>query len=208
MPLALRYMPLPFAFSIALSLCSPALAEVVATKSYSYFDIKGNTADQLDLELSRRGPTANGSSARHPGATKIRFGGEATYVQDNGRCRVGNAKVTVHTQIILPRWTNRKGASKELSMIWDALSSDIKRHEERHAEIARTSARSMERTLESLPPQRNCEAMQNVVSDESSRGIEAHDREQARFDKVEAVNFQNRMMRLLNYRLKGRGGER
>lgn len=137
MPLAVRYMVLPIAFSIALSLCSPVAAEVIASKSYSYFDIRGKTADELDRELSRRGPTASGSSARHPGATKIRFGGEATYIQDNGRCRVGNVKVTVHTQIILPRWSSRKGASKELSMIWDALSSDIKRHEERHVAILR-----------------------------------------------------------------------
>lgn len=209
MPLALRNMRLPIAFSmIALFLCSPAAAEVVSTKSYSYFDIKGKTADQLDSELSRRGPTANGSSARHPGATKIRFGGEATYIQENGRCRVGNVKVTVHTQIILPRWSNRKGASRELSMIWDALSSDIRRHEERHAEIARTQARTMEQKLRSLPSQRSCEAMQELVSDESARGIDEHDKLQARFDRVEAVNFQNRMLRLLNNRLNGKGGER
>ena len=150
MPLALRYMRLPIAFFVIAFFCGTAAAEVIATKSYSYFDIKGKTADELDDELSRRGPTANGSSARHPGATKIRFGGEATYIQDNGRCRVGNVKVTVHTQIIMPRWRNRKGASRELSMIWDALSSDIKRHEERHAEIARTQARAMERELKAL----------------------------------------------------------
>lgn len=192
---------------MTIALCTSASAEVVATKSYSYFDIRGKTADELDQQLSTRGPTANGSSARHPGATKIRFGGEATYIQHDGRCKVGSAKVTVHTQIILPRWRNRKGATKDLSMIWDALSSDIKRHEERHAEIARTQARAMERGILSLPAQRNCEAMQELVSEESTRGIDEHDRLQARFDKVEAVNFQNRMMRLLNNRLKSSGGK-
>jgi predicted secreted Zn-dependent protease len=200
-------MRLLLAFSMTIALCTSASAEVVATKSYSYFDIRGRTADELDQQLSTRGPTANGSSARHPGATKIRFGGEATYIQHDGRCKVGSAKVTVHTQIILPRWRNRKGATKDLSMIWDALSSDIKRHEERHAEIARTQARAMERGILSLPAQRNCEAMQELVSDESTRGIDEHDRLQARFDKVEAVNFQNRMMRLLNNRLKSSGGK-
>ncbi|KQV81663.1 DUF922 domain-containing protein [Rhizobium sp. Root1220] len=208
MPSVPRYMPIVFAFSIVMSTCNPATAAVVATKSYSYFTIKGKTADDLDLQLSTRGPTANGSSARHPGATKIRFGGEATYVQHDGRCSVGSAKVTVHTQIILPRWSSRKGASKQLSMIWDALSSDIKRHEERHAEIARNQARAMEKQILALPPQRSCERMQQLVSDVSTRGIEEHDRLQARFDRVEAVNFQNRMMRLLDNRLKMSGGEK
>lgn len=200
-------MRLFLAFSMTIALCTSAQAAVVATKSYSHFDIRGKTADELDQQLSTRGPTANGSSARHPGATKIRFGGEATYVQHDGRCRVGSAKVTVHTQIILPRWRSRKGASKELSMIWDALSSDIKRHEERHAEIARNQARVMERQILALPAQRSCETMQELVSNVSARGIDEHDRLQARFDKVEAVNFQNRMLRLLNNRIGASGGK-
>ncbi|CDM57922.1 hypothetical protein LPU83_2265 [Rhizobium favelukesii] len=203
-----RYMPLLLGFSIAVAACSPAAATVIATRSYSYFAIKGKTADQLDQQLSTNGPTASGSSARHPGATKIRFGGDATYVQAGGRCRVASAKVTVHTQIILPRWTNRKGASKQLSMIWDALSSDIKRHEERHAEIARNQARAMERQILALPPQPGCERMQELVTDVSTRGIEEHDRLQARFDRIEAVNFQSRMMRLLNNRIRISGGAR
>ncbi|MBB3319221.1 putative secreted Zn-dependent protease [Rhizobium sp. BK181] len=203
-----RYMPLLLGFSMAIAACGPAAAAVIATRSYSYFTIKGKTADQLDQQLSSNGPTASGSSARHPGATKIRFGGDATYVQAGGRCRVSSAKVTVHTQIILPRWSNRKGASKQLSMIWDALSSDIKRHEERHAEIARNQARIMERQILALPPQSTCERMQELVTDVSTRGIDEHDRLQARFDRIEAVNFQNRMIRLLNNRMKTSGGER
>jgi predicted secreted Zn-dependent protease len=200
-----RYMSLLLAFSIV-SVGSPAAAGVVATKSYSYFDIKGKTADELDEQLSTRGPTANGSSARHPGATKIRFGGDATYVQEGGRCRVRSARVTVHTKIIMPRWNKRKGASKQLSMIWDALSSDIKRHEERHAEIAEAQARVMEQKILALPPQPTCDRMQELVTEVSNRAIEEHDRLQARFDQVEAVNFQKRMIRLLNNRLKTSSG--
>jgi predicted secreted Zn-dependent protease len=208
MPSASRYMPLLLAISVSLAAGSPADAAVVATKSYSYFNIKGKTADELDEQLSTRGPTANGSSARHPGATKIRFGGDATYVEENGRCRVGGARVTVKTQIILPRWNSRRGASPELSMIWDTLSSDIKRHEERHAEIARTQARAMERKILALPSQPDCERMQEMVTEVSARGIAEHDRLQARFDQVEAVNFQKRMLRLLNNRIKTSGGEK
>jgi predicted secreted Zn-dependent protease len=203
-----RYMPFLLGFSMAAAACSPAAAAVIATRSYSYFTIKGKTADQLDQQLSTNGPTASGSSARHPGATKIRFGGDATYVQTGGRCRVASAKVTVHTQIILPRWANRRGASKQLSMIWDALSSDIKRHEERHAAIARNQARVMEKQILALPPQGNCERMQELVTDVSTRGIEEHDRLQARFDRIEAVNFQNRMIRLLDNQMRTSGGAR
>jgi predicted secreted Zn-dependent protease len=50
--------------------------------------------------------------------------------------------------------------------------------------------------------------MQELVTDVSTRGIDEHDRLQARFDRIEAVNFQSRMMRLLNDRIKISGGAR
>jgi len=46
------------------------------------------------------------------------------------------------------------------------------------------------------------------VQNVSTRGIDEHDRLQARFDRIEAVNFQSRMMRLLNDRIKISGGAR
>lgn len=55
------------------------------------------------------------------------------------------ARVTVHTQIIPPRWNNRlRRQPRAVDDLGHAVE-DIKRHEERHAEIARTQARSMER---------------------------------------------------------------
>lgn len=178
-----------------------ALAETVIRKSTSYFQVRGKTAEQLDRELSYRGPMTKSTGTRHPGATKIKFGGSVTYAQQGGRCRVESAKITLSTQIILPQWKGRKGASKELQLVWDTLSRDIKRHEERHAEIARNYARSMEKAILKLPPQRTCAAMQERVAKASRDEIDRHDRDQMRFDRVEGVNFDSRMIRLLRYRL-------
>ncbi|TCL73515.1 DUF922 domain-containing protein [Rhizobium sp. BK251] len=197
-----RYVRVPIALLLVFGTSGSAMSEVLAQKSYSYFYIRGNTAGELDAALTKHGPTTTTASGHHPGATKIRFGGNVTYVQKDGRCRVGAVRVTVSAQLILPRWSNRRRADKDLSLIWDTLSSDIKRHEERHAEIARMSARDMERALRSLPPQKNCALMQAKVAQKSTELMEAHDREQARFDRVEAVNFESRMTRLLTYRLK------
>ena len=119
-----------------------------------------------------------------------------------GQCRIGETNVTLNTRIILPRWKNRKKAHGDLALIWDALSSDIKRHEERHAEIARQYARQLERSLKRLRPQRNCEIMQAKVAEATDKLISAHDAAQMNFDRVEAVNFEKRMIRILEYRAK------
>ncbi|WP_390624888.1 DUF922 domain-containing Zn-dependent protease [Pseudorhizobium xiangyangii] len=187
-------------------LSTAATAAPSIAKTYGYFSIGGRTAEDLDRELGRRGPMTNATGHRHPGATEIKFGGEVTYVERGGQCSVGEAKVTLRTHLILPRWNNRRRAEKDLRFIWDTLSADIKRHEERHAEIARSYARTLERDLLNLKPTGTCENLEKKVGSTTKRVLEAHDRDQLRFDKVESKNFDNRMMRLLKYRLEQQGG--
>ncbi|PZU85600.1 MAG: peptidase [Shinella sp.] len=179
-------------------------AETIVNKSFSYFQIGGRTAEELDRELEKRGPQTKTSGSRHPGATQIKFGGDITYLPANGRCSVGEVKVTLKTKIILPRWKNRNRANRELGMIWDALSSDIKRHEERHAEIARQHARKLEQSLKRLRPARDCETLQAKVAELTERTVEEHDKAQIAFDRVEAVNFEDRLIRIIEYRSKGK----
>lgn len=200
MPLAFHKISISCALLLAFCMPGMAKAEVIARKSVSYFDIKGNTADELDAALNQRGPLAMGSSSHHPGAARIRFGGNATYSEASGRCYISGVKVTVDTEIILPRWRDRRHASKQLSMIWDTLAADIRRHEDRHVEIARQHARRMEQLILSLPPANDCDALQDKANDVTARETERHDADQARFDRIEAINFQNRMQRLLYYR--------
>lgn len=180
----------------------PSQADPAITKTYSYFTIAGRTAEDLDSELARRGPTTEAAGFRHPGATEIKFGGDITYHESEGSCAVGDVNVTLKTKIILPRWKNRRHADPGLALIWDTLSADIKRHEERHAEIARQHARDLEKALRSLAPARNCAILERQVGTISRRIIDEHDRDQLRFDMVEAKNFEERMMRLLRYRSK------
>lgn len=191
-------------FGAAFLLCVievPAHADPVITKTYSYFRIGGRTAEELDKALERHGPLTKTSGHRHPGATEIKFGGEVTYVEKGGRCSVGGAKVTLRTHIILPRWSNGGKASADLRFIWGTLSSDIKRHEERHAEIARNHARMLERELLDLPSRRTCDDVEALVTETTHRVLSEHDQQQLRFDQVEAANFDARMTRLLKYRI-------
>lgn len=176
-------------------------SETQVRKSISYFSIGGRTAEDLDKELSSRGPMTKATGARHPGATEIKFGGELNYVEKDGRCSVGAVKVTLQTKILLPRWKNRNRTDKDLALIWDTLSADIKRHEERHAEISRGYARSLEKKLKALRPQKNCETLQQQVSKTTEEVMNSHDQDQLRFDRVESRNFDARMMRLLKNRM-------
>lgn len=175
-------------------------SETTVRKSISYFQIGGTTAADLDDELSRKGPFTQATGNRHPGATQIRFGGDLTYTKRGTRCAVEDVTVTLETKIILPRWKNRKRASPEMAMIWDALSADIKRHEERHAEIARQHAKLLESRLMKLRPARDCDRLQEKVSAVTDEVTRAHDAAQIKFDQIESRNFQDRILRILRHR--------
>jgi len=190
---------------MALLLCASATTSAsapVITKTYSYFDIRGLTGADIERELSMRGPKLDQTGIRHPGATRIKLGGSVDYRSSNGRCRVLDAKVTLETHLTLPRWKDRHRASRETVLVWDTLSSDIKRHEERHAEIARQHARKLEKALEALHPERTCKQMEARVEATSKRIIEAHAADQQRFDRVEAASFERRMLRMLRFKVK------
>lgn len=177
-----------------------AQAETRFKKTITYFDIGGRTAAEIDAELSKKGPLTQSTGGRHPGATQIRFGGDVTYSTSSGRCRIEDATVTLKTKLILPRWKNRNKAPSGLALIWDSLSADIKRHEERHAEIARQHARDLERRLKRLRPESDCNSLQDKVSATTDRITADHDRAQIEFDRIEARNFEDRMARILRYR--------
>lgn len=195
-----RLKPLVAALLVA-AVSLPAGGETIIHKSVTYFSIGGNTATELDNEMMRRGPLSRTTGRRHPGATQIRFNGSATFVAKGGRCEIGGAKVSLSTKLILPRWTNRKRANREMALIWDTLAADIKRHEERHAEIARTHARQLEKTILGLSSARDCPTLKAKVNRVSQEAMVAHDKDQVRFDRIESVNFENRMIRLLRYRI-------
>ena len=170
-------------------------------KTYSYFTIEGSTLDQLEQELSTRGPQVSSTGRRHPGATQMQFTTKLTYEEIRGYCRVGNATVTVSAKVILPRWKPRGRADANLRRIWDTLSRDIKRHEESHVVIAKNHAAEIERALKKLPRSRNCETLAAKASAVTNGILERHDRKQADFDRVEGINFERRILQLLRYRL-------
>ena len=67
--------------------------------------------------------------------------------------------------------------------------------------IARTHAREMEMEIEKLRRQKTCSSLAAEAKAVNARILAKHDREQARFDRVEGINFERRMLRLLRYRI-------
>jgi predicted secreted Zn-dependent protease len=170
-------------------------------KSYAYFNLYGKTAEDLDREIAKRGPKLQQTGTRHPGSATMNFGLKTKIVNDGVSCKLERAFVTLDLKLTLPRWKNRDRAADEMAIMWDTLSSDIKRHEERHGLIARDYAIGLERALENLPRDKDCKRLQAKAESLAKQLLKEHAEAQAQFDKVESINFDARIARLLEYRL-------
>lgn len=171
------------------------------SKTYSYFTIGGQTLDDIEEELAIRGPQLKSTGKRHPGATRMEFTTRIGYGEVKDYCRVAEARVTVKANVILPRWRQRAKAERDVRLIWDTLSADIKRHEESHVVIAKNHARELEEALKALPRQKSCALVAEKVKALTASVLKKHDEAQDRFDRIEGKSFEKRMMRLLEYRL-------
>lgn len=169
-------------------------------KSYSYFSVGGSTLDEIEAELSRHGPSVKTSGQRHPGATRMAFTTKVGYAGTDRRCRVVDAKVTLKANLILPKWRRSKRADRDVKLIWDTLASDIKRHEESHVVIAKNHARDLEQALLKVAAP-NCAQAALQAKAVAAKILARHDRAQDAFDRVEGINFEARLTRLLHYRL-------
>jgi predicted secreted Zn-dependent protease len=193
----LRILPL---FLVLATGLAPASAATLS-RTYSYFTIGGLTLPEIEQQLMIRGPRLDSTGQRHPGATNMEFTTRINYAEGGGWCRIASARVSVKAKVILPQWRNRRQADTEVRLIWDTLARDIKRHEESHVGIAKNHARELEQSLNALPRRKTCQALAKEVEKTTTRLLAMHDAAQNEFDRIEAINFEDRMMRLLRYRL-------
>lgn len=171
-------------------------------RKYSYYNITGKTAKELDRSLAKNGPFIQSTGQRHPGASRIELDAKIHYGREDGKhCKIENAQVNVHAKVFIPRWVNRKRAEPDIALIWDTLVSDIKRHEESHIIIARKHASELEQQAKKLFSRKDCEGLRADIDRLIEKTLDNLNKEQAYFDKVEAINFENRFERLLSYRL-------
>jgi predicted secreted Zn-dependent protease len=191
--------PLLYALMLAFAALPAGAASLV--KTYSYFSIGGRTLDDIGTQLTKLGPQVKSTGMRHPGATQMAFTTRVSYAQKPNSCGIADANVIVKVKVILPEWRRPRKADAGVRLFWATLSADIKRHEDRHVEIAKNHARELEDALKATYPQKTCDMAKAKATEITAAILARHDRAQVQFDRVETINFESRILRLLRYRM-------
>ncbi|WAP68585.1 DUF922 domain-containing Zn-dependent protease [Jiella pelagia] len=177
------------------ALCLPAIAGAASvSEKTTYFAVRGSTLAELDNDLNRRGPFLAETGIRHPGATQVKFDGKVTYKRTPEGCAVDAAALSLDLEMTLPKWVQPKRVSARTKLIWDTLEKDIRRHENRHAAIAKNWLKRTESAIRNLRAEPNCSAMEEMVTVVTQRYLAGHERAQIEFDTIEGreVNFRLR----------------
>lgn len=192
-------MRLDAVFLIAAVVCAlsfPSLAQPTFSTNYQSFNVKGLTQVELWKDIQTNGPRSRlgiGSA----GYTSFRFDNKVNIVPRNGKCIISSIEFHLTSIVELPNWTDYDAASADLQIYWQALSSDVRRHEDGHVEIAEASISKLYQDLSKITPQRNCDVLKRKVRTIIKRSEVTRNRAQNAFERKEVRGQRKRLTNLV-----------
>lgn len=181
---------------MALLSCTAALAEPTFKTHYRYFDIGGTNIEALWHDINRKGPKSN-KGVGHAGYTSFDLENSVGIIPKGGQCQITSIKFHLTSTVQLPKWTDEHNSDREMQFYWQAFSSDVKRHEDQHVEIARQSILDLEQKLLKLRPQKSCKPLKRKIRNTINASARARDREQNAFERKEIRGQKDRLTKMI-----------
>ena len=122
-----------------------------------FYEVAGIEHEALLASLNERGP--NGFHAH----TQWRVLYAYKTAMRGGQCAVTLVETQVKSDMLMPRWSKRHGASADLVARWQAYEAKLLEHEEGHVRHGQELAAALEAELPRLPPARDCRALDAAV---------------------------------------------
>ncbi len=155
--------------------------------SVDYYQIGGNSLNQIDREIRKKGPKNGPEHA--VAVSNIKMTPDIRLTSNARGCYVSKAKIKVIARVTLPRWKNRKKAKSGLGATWDNLDRYTRMHEAVHVAIADKYARLLEQRLLALKPGPTCAETKKLIVSTVDKTMKAHGHDQLKFDASEKARF-------------------
>ncbi len=156
--------------------------------SVGYYIVEGQTFSQLDRQILLHGPNVDGVG-KALAATNIRMVPDIHFAELGDQCVVKKARINVKAKVTLPRHGNLRSARSELRKAWNNLKRYAELHEAVHVAIADKFALKVEKAIQILEPQNNCDAMRSKVLEISKQIMLEHEEAQQKFDDDEQIRI-------------------
>lgn len=149
-----------------------------------YYDVRGNTPEDLRRAMLRLGPVHEGERVygRTDWTLRWRYSYEP---HDRWGCTVTRLDIELETVITLPRWDPPRTADPEVVRAWGRFIRALEEHEEGHRTIADAAAREARRRLRRVRAP-TCSLLGTEIDEEGQRIIAEHERRSGEYDEETA----------------------
>lgn len=179
-----------------LSSTNPTSAEPTFTTKYKYFEVGGNSIEALWFGINQKGPKSN-KGVGHAGYTSFDFKNSVGIIPRDGQCQITSIEFHLTSTVQLPKWLDGPNSEREMNNYWKALSSDVKRHEDQHVEIARQSIIRLEQDLLALKPNKSCKVLKRKIRNTINASARTRNRDQNAFERKEIRGQKKRLTDLM-----------
>jgi len=164
-----------------ISLASLVCAEPKVIIKYDYYDIKGNSANELRQQMNRFGiKWTNGKT--YDAFTSWRVRWNYQYNSSERGCSISSAATTVNIVYRMPKWINYSSAPYDLRARWDMYILALKEHEDGHRDFGIIAATEIEWAIAVMTARKTCEELGEEANALGRRILEQYANEEKEYD--------------------------
>ncbi|OED43063.1 hypothetical protein AB833_04570 [Chromatiales bacterium (ex Bugula neritina AB1)] len=167
-----------------------AQADIQLEENYHYYDINGNTAEQLRNSIDRNRHLMVGNEP-FDAVTDWNIKWQYNYQQTGATCVITQVSVKVLIDYRLPRWKKiHRQSNPALSMAWQRYMDNLIAHEHEHGRIAFNAADDVAQAIldsdtpADRPPPSSCSELEIAANKSGMEIIELVRAQQKWFDRV------------------------
>jgi len=168
----------PFLIVFLISV-STSWAEPQITESNTYYEIHGNTLEQLRSEMHHKGGHSFGVAF-----TDWRVSWMADRVETPQGFVVTNSNTKVIVTYLYPKWVDEAQAPEELRQKWATLMKAIVIHEKGHGAIAIEAARAVDQAVMAVKPNKSAHVLDGYVKIAGERVLPIYRKKEVEYDRV------------------------
>jgi predicted secreted Zn-dependent protease len=166
---------------VLLGLPCCACAEPEVHVDQEYYEILGDTAEQLRQAMNAQGMVwKNGKTYDAFTSWNVSW----SFDRRTGRngCYLDSVRTVVKVNHRFPRWKDRLFAPLDLQEKWNGYMKALKEHENGHKDIAFGAAREIESSLINLDPSPNCEEIRVRANALAREILRKYQEQEAEYD--------------------------
>jgi predicted secreted Zn-dependent protease len=155
----------------------------IVSEKYEYYEIRGNSEDQLRSEMCRCGCRwKDGKTYDSETSWHVKW----DYDHDRApqACSINSFRATVDISSRYPRWVRTGDVPQSLAAKWDNYMKSLVAHENGHRNMVVEAATDLSRAVAELPPAPTCAELDRMVQSLCHERLNKLDAEAKSYDEA------------------------